>query len=86
MKKTLATRKMGFPNEPTITGPTDGDAGTSYPYDFVAEDPDLDDIAEFLVDWDDGNQETITGPFASGLGICPFKILCACSTNFSTLL
>jgi chitodextrinase len=55
----------GPPNEPTITGP-DGDAGTSYPYDFVAEDPELDDIAEFLVDWDDGNEETITGPFASG--------------------
>ena len=54
----------GPPNEPTITGPIDGDAGTSYPYDFVAVDPDLDDIAEFLVDWGDGNEETITGPFA----------------------
>jgi len=53
------------PNAPTITG-ENGDAGTSYPYDFVAEDPDLDDIAEFLVDWGDDNEETITGPFASG--------------------
>ena len=29
-------------------------------------DPDDDDIAEFLVDWGDGEEETITGPFGSG--------------------
>ncbi|MCK5636241.1 MAG: PKD domain-containing protein, partial [Thermoplasmatales archaeon] len=64
-----ASFEIGDPPEaPTITGGPDGDgdAGTSYSYDFVAIDPDLDDIAEFLVDWDDGNEETITGPFASG--------------------
>ena len=54
------------PEAPTITGETEGDVGTPYPYTFVAVDPDDDDIAEFLVDWGDGNQETIMGPFGSG--------------------
>ncbi|MCK4365420.1 MAG: PKD domain-containing protein [Thermoplasmatales archaeon] len=62
-----ASFEIGDPPEaPTITGETNGDAGTPYPYTFVAEDPDLDDIAEFIVNWDDGNEETIEGPFGSG--------------------
>ncbi|GAI25212.1 unnamed protein product, partial [marine sediment metagenome] len=31
-----------------------------------ATDPDTDDIAEYIVNWGDGPNETITGPFASG--------------------
>ncbi len=54
------------PNMPTIDGPTSGNPGTSYDYDFTATDPDLDDIEEYIVNWGDGNEETITGPFASG--------------------
>ena len=54
------------PNAPTITGTTSGDVGTSYDYDFTAIDPDGDDIAEYIVNWGDGPDETITGPFASG--------------------
>ena len=54
------------PSAPTITGPTGGSAGTSYPYQFTSVDPDGDDIAEYIVNWDDGPDETVTGPFTSG--------------------
>jgi len=41
---------------------------TSYDYGFASIDPDGDDIAEYIVDWGDGTgEETITGPFASGV-------------------
>ena len=55
------------PTAPTITGEIDGDVGTEYEYDFMSTDPDLDDIAEYIVNWCDGTgDEIITGPFASG--------------------
>ncbi|MCK4995593.1 MAG: PKD domain-containing protein [Thermoplasmatales archaeon] len=54
------------PNTPTINGPASGKPGTSYTYTFTATDPDTDDIAEYIVNWGDGPDETITGPFASG--------------------
>ena len=56
------------PGAPVITGTTNGAAGTSYDYGFASIDPDGDDIAEYIVDWGDGTgEETITGPFASGV-------------------
>ena len=55
------------PNAPTITGPSSGNIGTSYDYNFTSVDPDGDDIAEYIVNWGDNTgEETITGPFASG--------------------
>jgi len=54
------------PNAPTITGQTSGKAGTSYQYQFTSVDPDGDDIAEYIVNWEDGPDETVTGPFTSG--------------------
>jgi hypothetical protein len=54
------------PNAPIITGQTSGSVGTPYTYTFNATDPDSDDIAEYLVNWSDGTDETIIGPFASG--------------------
>ncbi len=54
------------PNIPTIDGPTSGNVGVSYPYTFVATDPEGDDIAEYIVRWGDAHVETITGPFTSG--------------------
>ena len=59
-------RSNQAPGAPTITGPTTGNAGTSYPYQFTSVDPDGDDIAEYIVNWDDGPDETVTGPFISG--------------------
>ena len=57
----------GPPDAPIIEGEKNGDAGTGYEYSFTSTDPDGDDIAEYIVDWDDGTgEETITGPFASG--------------------
>jgi hypothetical protein len=55
------------PLAPEIDGETDGDVGTEYDYDFTATDPDGDGIAEYIVNWGDGtDDETLTGPFASG--------------------
>jgi hypothetical protein len=54
------------PGIPTITGQTNGKVGTSYPYQFTSVDPDGDDIAEYIVNWGDGPDETVIGPFQSG--------------------
>jgi len=55
------------PGAPDITGRTSGKAGESYQYSFKSIDPDMDDIAEYIVDWgDDTGVETLTGPFISG--------------------
>ena len=54
------------PNAPTITGPANGKVGTSYEYTFTSIDPDGDDIAEYTINWGDGPDENIIGPFASG--------------------
>jgi hypothetical protein len=55
-----------LPNAPTIDGQTSGSAGTSYTYTFTSTDPDGDNIAEYIVNWGEGPDEIITGPFASG--------------------
>jgi hypothetical protein len=55
------------PEKPTIDGPNRGKPETSYNYSFSSIDPKGLDIAEYIVDWDDGSGEvTISGPFASG--------------------
>ncbi|KYK24111.1 hypothetical protein AYK24_06790 [Thermoplasmatales archaeon SG8-52-4] len=53
------------PEIPTITGPTNGNAGTSYTYTFNSVDPDGDDVF-YYIKWDDGNVEVWDGPHASG--------------------
>jgi hypothetical protein len=55
------------PGNPEISGPSSGIVGISYDYSFVSIDPDDDDIAEYTIDWGDGTDETITGPFKSGI-------------------
>ena len=55
------------PNTPIIDGATSGEPDIFYTYTFTSTDPDGDDIAEYIIDWDDGDQETITGPFSSGV-------------------
>jgi len=56
------------PNKPTITGPTNGEAGQSYDYDFIAIDPDGNDI-RFYIKWGDGFEDGWLGPYASGTAI-----------------
>jgi len=48
------------PENPTIDGPTSGNAGTDYNYSFLSTDP---------IDWDDGEIEEWIGPFSSGTEI-----------------
>jgi hypothetical protein len=53
------------PDTPTIDGPTEGNAGTTYTYTFNSIDPDGDDIHYYVI-WDDGYIENWEGPFESG--------------------
>jgi hypothetical protein len=55
------------PGIPTITGETNGDAGTEYEYTFNAVDPDSDNV-KYHIDWDDGDTET-TDFFSSGTDV-----------------
>ncbi len=59
---------FGYTNQPpiapVITGPTSGNAGTSYTYTFNSTDPDGDDV-KYFIDWGDGNTEW-TGFSVSG--------------------
>jgi hypothetical protein len=52
-------------NPPDISGPTSGAPGVEYEYNFVADDPEGDDIWYF-VDWGDTTYENWFGPFPSG--------------------
>jgi hypothetical protein len=53
------------PIKPTITGTTDGKAGTSYTYDFVSTDPDGDYVS-YYIKWGDGDVTTWTTLQPSG--------------------
>ena len=53
------------PEIPSITGQTNGNAGTEYTYTFNSEDPDGDDVYYYVM-WDDGYTEVWDGPHASG--------------------
>jgi subtilisin family serine protease len=41
------------PDKPEIDGPTNGNVGVEYPYTFVSNDPEYDDIY-YWIDWGDG--------------------------------
>jgi len=53
------------PNPPTITGTTNGKAGTSYEYTFTTQDPENDQISLFI-DWGDGTNSSWIGPYPPG--------------------
>lgn len=53
------------PSTPTIDGPTSGETGTTYEYEFCASDPDGDDVY-LCIDWSDGEGEVCIGPYPSG--------------------
>jgi hypothetical protein len=52
------------PAAPSIDGPTEGNAGTSYNYTFNAVDPDNDDLFIYIK-WGDGYVEPWYGPYPS---------------------
>jgi len=54
------------PTAPGIDGETNGDVGTTYEYNFTSTDSNTDNLSEYIVNWGDGSNETITGPFPSG--------------------
>jgi len=53
------------PTPPVITGPTSGNAGTSYSYTFTSTDGDGDQVS-YYVEWGDTTNTGWFGPFASG--------------------
>lgn len=53
------------PTAPSISGPPNGDAGTSYTYTFISTDPDGDQV-QYYIDWDDGTPPTWSVLQASG--------------------
>ena len=53
------------PEDPEIAGPTNGEAGTSYPYTFTSTDPDGDDVS-YYIKWGDGDTTSWTTLQASG--------------------
>ena len=56
------------PNKPAISGPSSGEAGTSYDFDFTATDPFNDDVSYFI-DWGDGETTGWTNFVSSGYTI-----------------
>lgn len=54
-----------MPNKPTITGQIKGKPNTNYIYNFIATDPDQDNLY-YYIDWGDNNSEEWIGPYNSG--------------------
>jgi fimbrial isopeptide formation D2 family protein len=57
------------PSKPIIYGQNIGKPGIEYEYTFISTDPDEDVIAKYTVNWGDGNNEIIEGPFESGMAV-----------------
>lgn len=53
------------PDNPTITGPSEGKPGETYEFDIRTTDPDDDDVY-YMIDWDDGSEMNWIGPYSSG--------------------
>jgi len=54
------------PYEPKIDGPSKIKIRVSQEYRFLTSDLENDDISEYIVNWGDGEDEVINGPFTSG--------------------
>ena len=53
------------PSTPSIQGETNGKAGRTYVYTFVATDPEADEVF-YCINWSDGTGEACVGPYDSG--------------------
>jgi hypothetical protein len=63
---TFTTMASQPPTTPDIDGPPSGKAGVSYNYNFVAVEPDGDDVY-YRIEWGDGSAVTKwIGPYSSG--------------------
>lgn len=56
------------PQQPNITGTTNGNVGVEYDYNFVATDPDGDNIY-YYIQWGDGTNTGWLGPYMTGENI-----------------
>ena len=56
------------PDAPTITGPSSGKATEEHTYEFTGTDPDEDEVF-IIIDWGDGSEYSIEGPYESGRSI-----------------
>jgi len=63
--RTKQVRVAQPPENPTITGPTNGKTGTKYDYTFYTIDPDGHDVYYFI-DWGDHYVPYWIGPYPSG--------------------
>ena len=58
------------PYPPEIDGPAVGNPETIYEFGFTSLDPEAHDVAEYIIKWgDDTGEETIVGPFGSGVEV-----------------
>ncbi len=53
------------PGIPSLTGPSSGEVDVQYSFDVSCSDPNGDDVF-YVVDWDDGSDLELFGPFDSG--------------------
>lgn len=56
------------PDDPLLTGPSSGNVGISYEFNFTASDPD-DDNVFYTLDWGDGTTSSWIGPYPSGVQV-----------------
>jgi hypothetical protein len=54
------------PDEPEISGPNSGKIGDSYEYTFITNDKNGDDIYYANIEWGDGSNTSLLGPYESG--------------------
>ena len=70
--------QLGYMNEPPsipeINGPTKGNAGTEYTYEFCSSDLEGDDIY-YCVDWGDDSGEICVGPNPSNTCISESSLM-----------
>lgn len=57
-----------IPGKPLIDGRIYGKLGNEYDYSFVSIDPDGDNVL-YSINWGDGTEEVLIGPYPSGLQV-----------------
>jgi len=62
------------PEPPIIDGPDVDTYDVEIEFSFKSIDPENDDIAKYIIDWGDGIQENLTGPFGSGVKVVAIHV------------